>query len=94
MNIWNIGLILRQGVLAVLSLCFFHIGRVAIVIYLPTLAIASVTNMNPYVIVFAIGILCIISTFLGGVEGVIWCDVVQGFLLMGGALFIVIFGNV
>ena len=69
----------------------FHIGRVAIVIYLPTLAIASVTKMNPYLIVCAIGILCIISTFLGGVEGVIWCDVVQGFLLMGGALFILIF---
>ena len=69
----------------------FHIGRVAIVIYLPTLAIASVTNMNPYFIVCTIGILCIISTFLGGVEGVIWCDVVQGFLLMGGALLILIF---
>jgi solute:Na+ symporter, SSS family len=64
---------------------FFHVGRVAIVIYLPTLAISAVTNINPYLIVFAIGILCIISTFLGGVEGVIWCDVVQGFLLMGGA---------
>ncbi len=70
----------------------FHIGRIAIVIYLPTLAIASVSNINPYIIVLAIGILCIISTFLGGVEGVIWCDVVQGFLLMGGALFIIFFG--
>jgi len=70
----------------------FHIGRIAIVIYLPTLAITSVSNINPIVITAAVGILCIIYTFLGGIEGVIWSDVIQGILLLGGALLIVFMG--
>ncbi|MBU5468318.1 sodium:solute symporter [Virgibacillus sp. MSJ-26] len=70
----------------------FHIGRIAIVIYLPTLAITSVSNINPIVITAAVGILCIIYTFLGGIEGVIWSDVIQGILLLGGALLIVLMG--
>src|SRR5699024_11014751 len=33
-----------------------------------------------------------IYTFLGGIEGVIWSDVIQGILLLGGALLVVILG--
>ncbi len=69
----------------------FHIFRVAIVIYLPTLALESVVNINPVFLAVAIGVLCIIYTFLGGIEGVIWADVIQGILLLGGALLIIIF---
>ncbi|MUV37221.1 Sodium-coupled monocarboxylate transporter [Lentibacillus sp. JNUCC-1] len=79
---------------SVSSLLFilFHIGRVAIVVYLPTLAITSVSNINPVLIAAVVGILCIIYTFLGGMEGVIWSDVIQGILLLGGALLIVFMG--
>src|SRR5699024_9790807 len=70
-----------------------HIGRIAIVVYLPTLAIISVSNINPIIIASAVGVLCVIYTFLGGMEGVIWSDVIQGFLLLGGALLIVIMGT-
>lgn len=69
----------------------FHIFRVAIVIYLPTLAICAVSNLNPYLVSIVIGILCIIYTFLGGIEGVIWSDVIQGFILLFGAVFIILF---
>ncbi|MCH4172693.1 MAG: sodium:solute symporter [Lactobacillus sp.] len=79
---------------AISSLLFmlYHIGRIAIVIYLPIIAITSVSNINPIVIALAIGLLCIIYTFLGGIEGVIWSDVIQGFLLLGGALLVCILG--
>ena len=70
----------------------FHIGRVAIVIYLPTLAITSVTEINPTLIAIAVGGLCIIYTFLGGMEGVIWSDVIQGIILLGGAILLVVLG--
>lgn len=70
----------------------FHIGRIAIIIYLPTLAITSVSDINPTLIAAAVGVLCIIYTFLGGMEGVIWSDVIQGFLLLGGAILIIIMG--
>lgn len=79
-------------VIGSLLFILFHIGRVAIVIYLPTLAITSVSEINPILIASAVGGLCIIYTFLGGMEGVIWSDVIQGILLLGGALLVVILG--
>src|SRR5699024_12872420 len=46
-------------VIGSLLFVLFHIGRVAIVIYLPTLDITSVLDMNFYVVVCFVGILCI-----------------------------------
>lgn len=70
----------------------FHIGRVAIVVYLPTLAISSVTDISPVLVAAAVGVLSVVYTFLGGIEGVIWSDVVQGIILLIGAAVILIFG--
>lgn len=79
---------------AISSLLFilYHIGRVAIVIYLPIIAITAVSDINPILIAVVVGGLCIIYTFLGGLEGVIWSDVIQGFILLGGALLVCILG--
>ncbi|RAG61333.1 Na+/proline symporter, partial [Burkholderia multivorans] len=70
----------------------FHIGRVAIVVYLPTLAISSVTDLSPVLIAGAVGVISVIYTFLGGMEGVIWSDVAQAIILLVGAAVILIFG--
>src|SRR5699024_310332 len=70
----------------------FHIGRIAIVVYLPTLAITSVSDISPMLIASVVGILCIIYTFLGGMEGVVWSDVIQGIILLAGAVLILIVG--
>ena len=70
----------------------FHIGRVAIVIYLPTVAITSVSTLNPFLVCAVIGLLCVVYSFLGGVEGVIWTDVIQGIILLGGAVLVIILG--
>ncbi|MBR3117747.1 MAG: Na+/proline symporter, partial [Oceanobacillus sp.] len=79
-------------VIGSLLFVLFHIGRVAIVIYLPTLAITSVSEINPVLIAAAVGGLCIIYTFLGGMEGVIWSDVIQGIILLGGAILVAVLG--
>lgn len=75
-------------VLGSLMFVLFHIGRIAIVVYLPTLAISSVTDMNPMLIAAVVGILAIIYTFLGGIEGVVWADAIQGIVLLVGAVVI------
>lgn len=80
----------RLRVASSLIFMLFHIFRIAIVIYLPTLAICAVTNFNPYIVSIIIGILCIIYTFLGGLEGVIWSDVIQGIILLVGSILIII----
>lgn len=68
----------------------YHLGRIAIVIYLPTLALTSVSDINPLLVASAVGVMCIIYTFLGGMEGVVWSDVIQGILLIAGAAVILI----
>ena len=50
-------------VIGSLLFVLFHLGRVAIVIYLPTLAITSVSDMNPIVVASLVGVLCILYTF-------------------------------
>lgn len=79
-------------VLGSLMFVLFHIGRIAVVIYLPTLAISSVTDMNPLLVATIVGVLAVIYTFLGGIEGVIWADVIQGIVLLLGAVLILVVG--
>ncbi|WP_210128188.1 sodium:solute symporter [Staphylococcus sp. GDX8P114P-2] len=81
-------------VIGSLLFILFHLGRVAIVIYLPTLAVTSVSDLNPFVVASLVGILCILYTFLGGFEGVVWSDFIQGVILLGGAVVIIILGVV
>lgn len=75
-------------VLGSLMFVGFHIGRIAVVVYLPTLAISSVADVNPVLIAAIVGVLSVIYTFLGGIEGVIWADVIQGIVLLIGAVVI------
>jgi SSS family transporter len=56
------------------------IGRTAVVLVLPALAIASVTGMNVFWCVLLMGILTTIYTAVGGFESVIWTEVFQGVL--------------
>ena len=68
------------------SFMIFHIGRIAIVLYLPALALSSVTDINIYFAICVIGVLCVIYTVMGGIEAVVWTDAIQALVLIGGAL--------
>ncbi|QVJ95928.1 sodium:solute symporter [Mycoplasma mycoides subsp. capri] len=78
-------------VAASLMFILFHVIRVGLIIYLPTIALTAVTNINPYLIAVIIGIFCVISTVLGGLNGVIWSDFIQAIVLIGGILLAIIF---
>ncbi len=62
----------------------FHIGRIAIVIYIPTMALYATTGINPYILALIIGALTILYTVFGGLKGVIWTDFVQGCVFLLG----------
>ncbi|MBN1900492.1 sodium/solute symporter, partial [Candidatus Sumerlaeota bacterium] len=64
----------------------FQIGRIGIVLLLPSLALSVVTGMNVYFCILIMGILSTVYTVMGGIEAVIWTDVLQVFVLVGGAL--------
>ncbi len=73
-------------VIGSVTFMLFHIGRVAIVLYLPALALSSVTDINIFAAIAVIGILCVIYTVMGGIEAVVWTDAIQAIVLIGGAL--------
>ncbi|HEU0139250.1 MAG TPA: sodium/solute symporter, partial [Bryobacteraceae bacterium] len=64
----------------------FQLGRVAVVMFLPAIALATVSDTNLYACILAMGGMAIVYTVLGGMQAVIWTDVVQSFVLLGGAL--------
>ena len=71
---------------ASLSFTAFHLGRIAIVLYLPALALATVSDIDVITAILVIGLLCLVYTVIGGIEAVVWTDAVQALVLMAGAL--------
>jgi SSS family transporter len=61
-------------------------ARVAIVLFLPSLALNAVTGINIYLCILLMGVVTILYCTMGGIEAVVWGDVIQGFLLVGGAV--------
>jgi SSS family transporter len=64
----------------------FQLGRLAIVLFLPSIALAAVTDIPVWICIVVMGVLATLYTVLGGIEAVIWTDVLQVVVLLGGAL--------
>ncbi len=73
-----------------LSFILFQLGRIGIVLLLPSLAISIVTGIPVETSILIMGILCIFYTTFGGIEAVIWTDVMQVVVLLGGSVLAVI----
>ena len=69
----------------------FMIARMALVLYLPSLALTAVTGIDIYTCIALMGIVTIIYCTMGGVEAVVWGDVAQGFILVGGAILAAVY---
>lgn len=67
------------------SFVFFQVGRMAIVMFLPAIALATITPFEVWHCVVAMGILSIIYCTSGGFEAVVWTDAAQSIILLGGA---------
>ncbi|MFZ9746327.1 MAG: sodium:solute symporter [Opitutaceae bacterium] len=78
----------HPGLRAYASLVFvcFQLGRVAIVTYLPSLALATVCGFDLVACILVIGGLCTLYTVLGGIEGSIWTSVLQAGVMCGAAV--------
>jgi SSS family solute:Na+ symporter len=66
-----------------------HFFKMGMVLYLLCLAIEGVTGWGSQSLIYLIvivGIVTITYTFFGGIEGVVWTDVIQGFLLLAGGV--------
>ena len=70
---------------------FFMVSRISIVLFLPSLALNAVTGFSVYWAIIIMGVVTIIYCTSGGIEAVIWGDVIQGFILLAGAFTALIF---
>ena len=63
-----------------------HFSKMGTVFYLLALALSSMMSINTLTFIWILGAIVILLTLLGGIEAVIWLDVIQGILLIGGGL--------
>lgn len=63
-----------------------HFSKMGTVLYLVSLALATLTGLDVTTYILMLSVVIIFLTLLGGIEAVIWMDVIQGFLLIGGGL--------
>jgi SSS family transporter len=61
-------------------------GRMSVVMLLPSLALSTVTGLNVYVSIALIGVVTTLYSLEGGFEAVIWTDVLQAFVMLGGVV--------
>lgn len=66
------------------------LGRMSIVLLLPSLAISAVTGLDVFVSVLVMGLLTTVYTSFGGFEAVIWTDFVQGMMMIFGMILMII----
>lgn len=71
--------------LASLLFIIFMVARTALVLFLPSLAMTAVTGINIYICIVLMAAITIVYCTMGGVEAVVWGDVIQGIILVGGA---------
>ncbi len=69
-----------------LSFILFQVGRMGVVMFLPSIALNVVTGIDIFVCIALMGVISLIYTMMGGIEAVIWTDVMQVFVLLGGAI--------
>src|SRR3990172_8919721 len=75
---------------AVICYLLTQLARMGTIMYLLALALAPITGWNVVSLILITGIIVIAYTLVGGMEAVIWTDVVQSFILIGGAFACVV----
>jgi SSS family solute:Na+ symporter len=75
----------RVKLLGSLTFLLFQVGRLGIIIYLPALVLTTVTGINLIGCVILISFITTAYSIGGGIEAVIWTEVMQVIVLLGGA---------
>ncbi|WP_315508574.1 sodium:solute symporter [Alloprevotella tannerae] len=69
----------------------FMVARMALILFLPALALSAVADIDISLCILLMAVITIIYCTLGGIEAVIWADVIQGIILVGGAILAAIY---
>ncbi|XP_076824613.1 sodium-dependent multivitamin transporter-like [Clavelina lepadiformis] len=69
------------------------ITYMGVVLYTPALAINAVTDLNVWVSVVGLCVICTIYTGLGGLKAVIWTDVFQAIVMLLAQIVVIFIGS-
>lgn len=78
-------------VLGAIMFIIYQIGRMSIIMYLPSVVLANLTGINVNILIIVMGIIAIIYSFTGGLKSVLWTDFVQGSVLLVGVTFALVY---
>lgn len=73
-----------------ISFLLYEIGRMAVILYLVGLLLSTFVPLNITSLIIIIGIITIAYTLMGGMEAVIWTDVMQSIIMIVGILYCVV----
>lgn len=78
-------------ILGALMFIIYQIGRMSIIMYLPSIVLAQLTGINVNILIVVMGIIAMIYSYTGGLKSVLWTDFIQGCVLIVGIIFSLIF---
>ena len=78
-------------VLGALMFIIYQIGRMSIIMYLPSMVLSQLTGININLLIVVMGVVAIIYSYSGGLKSVLWTDFIQGVVLISGVVFTLIF---
>lgn len=78
-------------VIGAIIFIIYQIGRMSIIMYLPSIVLARLSNIHVNVFIILMGIIAIIYSYTGGIKSVLWTDFIQGVVLIVGVVGTLIF---
>ena len=67
------------------------LGYLSMVILTPSLALSAVTGINLNLLIAIFGLITTFYTVAGGMEGVMWTELLQYFVIVGGVIALILF---
>ena len=81
----------KLRILGALMFIIYQLGRMSIIMYLPSMALAEVTGLDVNMLIVVMGVIAIIYSYSGGLKAVLYTDFIQGtILIVGIALSLVV----
>ena len=74
-------------ILGAVMFIVYQIGRMSIIMYLPSMLLAQLTGINVNLLIIVMGVIAIIYSYTGGLKSVLWTDFIQGMVLIVGVTF-------
>ncbi len=71
-------------VISAIIFIIYQVGRMSIIIYLPSIVLADLTNINVNLLIVVMGGIAIFYSYSGGIKSVLWSDFLQGIIVLIG----------